>query len=312
MHALLLSTLAAFLPAAIGIPTPLERRDISYNTTCDASDGPNWDDCDRAMAMFDEDAGLDGGYLWQTIPPKSAEWKFYGSCQVGFQWLGDTTSFTHNYLVNGYRTLKIQCGEYVASAVAVLRPDQDESVQRPAMNVLVYSAIVNPAKRDDMTSLEYDANTVQTDTIAEETSANGVMKRAQTWSNAFTVEHYTDSRHEVKVLEGLPNGSTWTLTKSHAQTSSVDSTASLDAGLFDIFTASVGIEFGFSDTVTHSVEQQIPVVCPNGNTGHLWWLPEFTLYRGSFSDRPGAVDILVPLTDGDGGARGNFETRCGV
>jgi hypothetical protein len=64
-----------------------------------------------------------------------------------------------------------------------------------------------------------------------------------------------------------PSPSSYTVSKSHSKTNSVSSSASLSAGFFEIFKASVSVEVGFEDTISESTGYSVPVDCPSGQRG---------------------------------------------
>lgn len=74
----------------------------------------------------------------------------------------------------------------------------------------------------------------------------------------------------------------WSLTKSDSKSWGVEETTSIDADLFEIFSASESVTYKQSDTVTSTITSNIPNTC--SGEGYLYWAPSFTQYHGGFTD----------------------------
>lgn len=71
----------------------------------------------------------------------------------------------------------------------------------------------------------------------------------------------------IKVFGPSPSGSTYTVSSSRSETSSVSSSASLSVGFFEIFEASVSIDVGYEETISESEGYSVPIDCPSGQRG---------------------------------------------
>lgn len=71
-------------------------------------------------------------------------------------------------------------------------------------------------------------------------------------------------RESFEVTGRLPAGSSYTISQQDSTTVGISTTASLEAGFFDIFSASVGVTVSSDYTVTSGTSVTISVDCDPG------------------------------------------------
>ncbi|KAB5545525.1 hypothetical protein GE09DRAFT_1243184 [Coniochaeta sp. 2T2.1] len=137
-----------------------------------------------------------------------------------------------------------------------------------------------------------------------------LRKRQQPGDNSATLSVVTrnvaapNSRQQV--TGRLPAGSSYTTTQGDERSTGISSSFGLEAGFFDLFTASAGITVETSYTVTSSVGITVVIQCDNGQQGILYWSPLFNRYQGNFQPSGDAYDVWIPLAD----SAGSYDVEC--
>ncbi|KAM0701311.1 hypothetical protein Q7P35_011672 [Cladosporium inversicolor] len=103
----------------------------------------------------------------------------------------------------------------------------------------------------------------------------------------------------VKVFGPSPSGSSYTVSSSRSETNSVSSSASLSVGFFEIFEASVSIDVGYEETISETEGYSVPVDCPSGQRGIIYWVPLYTSYSGLYLPSRTQVDCSKKVMSGE-------------
>ncbi|KAB5531346.1 hypothetical protein GE09DRAFT_1228148 [Coniochaeta sp. 2T2.1] len=80
----------------------------------------------------------------------------------------------------------------------------------------------------------------------------------------------------------------------------ISSSFGLEAGIFDLFTASAGITIETSWTVTSTVGITVLIPCDNGQRGIPYWSQLFDRFTGNFRPSGDAFDVWIPLANSAG------------
>lgn len=110
----------------------------------------------------------------------------------------------------------------------------------------------------------------------------------------------------IKVFGPSPSGSTYTVSSSRSETSSVSSSASLSVGFFEIFEASVSIDVGYEETISESEGYSVPIDCPSGQRGIIYWTPLYTRYQGLYEPSGTQVEWYIA----NGGTQTSYVLQC--
>lgn len=122
------------------------------------------------------------------------------------------------------------------------------------------------------------------DSQLETRSESDLARRQDGWTTAFIVENASAPQYRKQVLDGLPSGSSWTITQSETVSYGWEASVSVSADLFGLFTASASVGYDYNESKTSGTATGIPNNCESGQTGFLYWQPTYTLYHGGFAD----------------------------
>ncbi|KAL2207109.1 hypothetical protein CC79DRAFT_1356836 [Sarocladium strictum] len=277
---------ASAAAAAISVrePSVIEARQqgMSFDTTCDGNQAPNWDDCQWAFDQINAQANSDPSYFWTPpTPPAGALTWTSGNC-IG------SSGFQQNFVVNSVNAVQSICPTYGAGGKAQLRD------YGWTMFVSMYAA---KNKRDLDSGADSELETRSESDLAARQDQDG-------WTTAFIVENASAPQFRKQVLSGLPSGGSWTITESETISYGWEASVSISADLFGLFTASASVGYSYDESHTSTTATGIPNSCESGQTGFLYWQPTYTLYHGGFADGPSPADIYIPT------GNGKYEVVC--
>jgi hypothetical protein len=92
-----------------------------------------------------------------------------------------------------------------------------------------------------------------------------------------------------------PAGTTWSAEDAESRSQSIEASVEFTTSdPFNIFSASVGLSVGETFEVSSSRTIQVPIDCPSGTRGIIYWQPLFDRYQGFYQPSGNAVDWYVP------------------
>ena len=106
----------------------------------------------------------------------------------------------------------------------------------------------------------------------------------------------------------LDNGDQWTMEESEAQTEGITASFSLSSDLFNVFTASLGLDVSSSYTVTSTVGITKTIDCQPGQRGVIVWFPSFDYYEGTFQPSGRSGYIWIPQSGA--ASQSTYRVRC--
>ncbi|KAK4948837.1 hypothetical protein LTR10_012210 [Elasticomyces elasticus] len=286
--AYLLAVLAA---AGLSSSMAIEKRGFGFDTDCDGAANPVWDDCtwiwNHKIAKLIK-ANPNYEFTFPGMPNAPfLLWKHH-NCSLSVN-TGDGQPLPFYYVTAAVNTLMDQCEPNGAGGTATVANQHEGS--HANFWVTIEAGDQTPSRK---------------------------QKRDPTWENAFTIHHSAPKQYRQLVQDALPGGSSWTLTKDDTQTNSLQTSASVSANVFEIFTAEMSVQYTHDETVTTTSTETIPNHCKDNQMGTLWWYPLFTRYHGGFlGGGPSPVDIYVPETrpavpgtKGPPSAAGRYQVVC--
>lgn len=133
------------------------------------------------------------------------------------------------------------------------------------------------------------------------------MKRAM-FELAYLTEDSQPAAYRTQVGEGLPKGGSWSESNTKESSTTVETSVSVSADLWEVFTSSVGISVSQTQSYSSTFTETQPNTCDG--EGYLYFQPLFYQYHGGFSGGPSPVDIFVPELDSNGKIKGNYFVGC--
>lgn len=77
-------------------------------------------------------------------------------------------------------------------------------------------------------------------------------------------------------------------------TTGISTSASLEAGFFDIFSASVSVSVSQDYTVSSGTAVTINIDCTAGQEGQIFWYPLYDVYSGFFTPSNTNAEYAIP------------------
>jgi hypothetical protein len=93
----------------------------------------------------------------------------------------------------------------------------------------------------------------------------------------------------------LPAGSSYTISETDTFSVGITTSFSLEAGFFDIFSASAGLDISTDYSVANTQGLTVAVQCENGQQGTIFWTPLSTRYQGNWNPSGDAFDVYIPI-----------------
>ncbi|KAH8882500.1 hypothetical protein GQ53DRAFT_812003 [Thozetella sp. PMI_491] len=146
--------------------------------------------------------------------------------------------------------------------------------------------------------------------LSEVKAMSIARKRQQGGDNSATITTVTnnveapDSRQQI--TGRLPAGSTYVTTQADTKTQGIESSFGLEAGFFDIFTASAQITVSSSFSITSTVGVNVLIQCEDSQQGTLFWAPLFDRFQGNFQPSGEAFDVYIPIPN----SAGSYDVEC--
>lgn len=124
----------------------------------------------------------------------------------------------------------------------------------------------------------------------------------------LVVQSRSVEREGLQVTGKLPAGSSFTITEESSQTTSISSSVGLEAGFFDIFSASVSLEVSSSYTASSGTSVTIFVDCESGQSGQIFWYPLYDVYSGFFTPSNTNAEYAIPQDSQ--ASKTNYRVKC--
>ncbi|KAL3961230.1 hypothetical protein ACCO45_002753 [Purpureocillium lilacinum] len=135
-------------------------------------------------------------------------------------------------------------------------------------------------------------------------------KRQQSGDNSATLSVVTNNveapNSRQQVTGRLPAGSSYTTTETDTKTVGIQSSFGLEAGFFDLFTASASLTVSTDYSVSSATGITILIQCKDGQQGVLYWSPLFDRFQGNFNPSGDAYDVYIPMSE----SAGSYDVEC--
>ncbi|KAK5165443.1 uncharacterized protein LTR77_008972 [Saxophila tyrrhenica] len=304
---------------------------------CDGDTAPDWDACET---MFNWLQGHSTTYitnlypLCSIIPVDNGADPDNLNCRVSVCPDSDSTLMLGADARNAYNTIRVDCADTAggdwrivddwymrtyAREKAFTVPEAFAKFSAPQKRLLLPCDACRHANFDLPISAEISNNPDYE--ISKKTSTNATIpderdharsfpKRQDDGDDDFTLVVKKDSaeRGGIAVTGRLPAGSKYTVTHEDSHTTGITTSASAEAGFFDIFSVSVSLEVSQEFTTTNSYGVDVNVDCESGQYGEVYWYPLYTIYSGFYTPSRTNADWYIPEDSRKSGS--NYRVRC--
>ncbi|KAL2214739.1 hypothetical protein CC79DRAFT_1353321 [Sarocladium strictum] len=270
---------------------------------CDGSRFPKLEDCETLSSVWSADLGASSDFF------EGQPCNIYVSvthdlncmltaCQApGHE---DVTSFPHQLAYDSYVEIRETCifpqnagglcnpGDQTYQFQAFNDPDFNPERRRKVLDQGDFEVI--PASREEVAKL------------ADKAAAKNqqqVEKRQQDGDDSASItvisQNVIAPNSRQAVTGRLPAGSSYTISETDTFSVGITTSFSLEAGFFDIFSASAGLDISTDYSVANTQGLTVVVQCENGQQGTIFWTPLSTRYQGNWNPSGDAFDVYIPI-----------------
>jgi len=274
---------------------------------CDGAREPSIQDCQILLAV------------WTTTPTDSTTIPDGSECYVaedqahglncilsGCDVSGTGGSFLNQDAIDAYNIIQGECitaqeaggAELTADGVHQIQAFNDPNFKPPSSKRATPDIQVKGMSKAKLNKL------------LEKASSAPSRKRQESGDNSATVSSVSanveapNSRQQITAE--LPAGSSYTTTTTDTKTTGISSSFGLEAGFFDIFTASADITVSTDYSISSTTGVTVDVQCENGQQGIVYWAPLFDWFQGTFEPSGDAFSVYIPIAD----TAGAYDVDC--
>ncbi|KAK4634714.1 hypothetical protein CLAFUW4_00281 [Fulvia fulva] len=261
---------------------------VAQIVNCDGNQSPDWDDCDTIFSI--------NRPLVEEIPSFYPDCTAYPvpagvdpdtlNCQV--RWCPTSAESRTSYSSTGgdYNLISINCKPAGGGADGIRDTYRLEVTNNPAYEP--------SSKRKGRRAL-----------------AEAVKDKRQAESDTgFTLVTSSRSveRDGFQITGGLTAGSMYTVQQTDGKSTSTTVSASVGAGFFEFFSASVGTEVTSETSQENTVGITVNIPCDSDQRGQVFWYPLYDVYSGFTTPSNTNVEVVVPQQNDVSAS--NYRVKC--